>query len=289
LEPASFETGSQPGESARYRDRRLDERFELNGAFGNVIYKGALLPCQFIDISMGGCCVRMESPFADGALAPVEIVLLIFGLALRIGGITQWTARGNLLGIRFAHPSAHSKNQLAGLLTCLIDQSAAEAVKEAIVNADLGVPGAPILSAQAPAAFAPDAQSAVETGERIEKSRASRVSGEPVSKPQLPIEEEWPVVIRFLETRSHAQGLILDLRLDGCTVKMAEEYPGRLQGHVELSFHARGLPFQLAGITAAFLGRNTAAVRFQEMSRRRREELGQVLEELLEAKKKAAK
>lgn len=289
LEPAKVETSWPRSDAERYRDRRMYERFSLDGAFGNLIYKGALLPCQFIDISLGGCCVRTVNPFADGSLAPVEVVLLIFGLVLRIAGVTQWTSRGNLVGIHFMHPAARSKNQLAALLTCLIDRSAADALQEAVAEGALDQPDAPILAEQAPKPAAQRAyEDAARQGGKAAHAAHPHQAADSGPKPQLPLETEWPAVVRFLESKSHVQCLIVDLKPEGCTVETVAPFPGGRQSRVELSFHMRGLPFQLAGVTAAFLDKCTADVRFMEMSRRKREELGQVLEELLQEKKQAA-
>lgn len=144
-------------ETRNYRKLRPDERrradrYELDSAQGKLIYKGATIPCQFVDISMGGCCISTEKPFVDGALAEVEIVLLVFGMVLRIRGITQWVTARNLLGVRFIHPSARSKNQLASLLTCLIDTSAADVVKAAVASAVTDNATAPVLALENPRA-----------------------------------------------------------------------------------------------------------------------------------------
>jgi hypothetical protein len=120
---------------ARYRDSRVDERFEVNAPGGCINYKGTKYPCLIVDVSVSGCCVRTESPFLPGNLANVEIVMPILGLVLRLVGKTQWLTRDNLVGIIFFHASFKSKNQLAGLITCLVDQCIAEEVKAAVAAA----------------------------------------------------------------------------------------------------------------------------------------------------------
>jgi hypothetical protein len=120
---------------ARYRDRRADERFEVNAPGGCINYRGAKYTCQIVDVSVSGCCVRTESNFLPGNLANVEIVLPILGLVLRMVGKTQWLTHDNLVGIVFFHASVKSKNQLAGLITCLVDQCIAEEVKAAVAAA----------------------------------------------------------------------------------------------------------------------------------------------------------
>jgi hypothetical protein len=130
------------------RERRVYERYSLDEAFGHLNYHGAMIPCRFLDISLGGCRVSTESPFVSGALAPVEIVLLMFGLVLRIGGVTQWT-RNCEVGIRFTHSSPRSKNQLASLLTCLMEKDAQQAAQEIFSQAALDPETSPTLFPQA--------------------------------------------------------------------------------------------------------------------------------------------
>jgi len=98
-------------------------------------YNGAKTPCQIVDVSLGGCCIRTATCFQAGNLVHVEVEIPIHGMLLRMEGITQWTTRNNLMGVRFIHPSQRSKNQLAGLLTCLVDESAADVVAAAVVAA----------------------------------------------------------------------------------------------------------------------------------------------------------
>ncbi|MGH9606006.1 MAG: PilZ domain-containing protein [Terracidiphilus sp.] len=292
MQPATSELLLPRTEDARYRERRIYERFSLDGAFGNLIYKKELLPCQFIDISLSGCCLRLEVAFTDGALAPVEVVLMLFGLILRIDGVTQWTAQGNLIGVRFVHPSSRSKNQLAGLLTCLVDKSAAETVKAAIASAD-DEPGRGILMTPPAPPPAADGEEAGGSTENAEPATPVKPAKQPEDRAgdeaTLKVESQWPAVVRFLEGRSHLQGLIVDLKPDGCRLKSEDPVLCSLQARVELSFQMRGLPFQLAGVTSAFLDENTVDVRFLEMSGRKREELSQVLEELLAEQKRAAR
>ena len=116
-------------------DRRVYERFGLDAPGGSLHYKGKKFPCQVVDVSLGGCCVRTEGRFLPGSLADVEVVLPIQGMLLRMAGTTQWVSGQNLVGVRFLHGSLASKNSLASLLTCLVDESATEEVKAAVAAA----------------------------------------------------------------------------------------------------------------------------------------------------------
>ena len=286
------------------REHRVDDRYSLDNAFGHLKYRGTMIPCQFVDISLSGCRVRTENPFAAGALAPVQIVFLVFGLVLRMDGITQWS-RGCDMGIRFSHPSFRSKNQLASLLTCLIDKDAQQTVQEVFSQVVLDPVSSPTLSAQpappprapalvrqartAPAPPAPAPPAPAPTP----RAPAPHVPDEPMPEveaqphhealgPLLATDDEWPALIRFLHERTHAQGAITGLSLKGCAVRTADPIPAGPGSRVEMSFQVRGLPFQLPGTVAATVGSCLAQIRFLELSRRKREELQQVLDELKE-------
>ena len=288
----SVELGQMGADLTRDRERRLHDRYPLDAATGSLVYKGSAISCRFIDISLGGCCLRTEVPFVDGALAPVVVILRVQGLVLRIGGVTQWITQGNLLGVRFNHCSARSKNQLAGLLTCLIDQSAAEVVKEAVAGSSPGQTAIPLLIAEAPSGELEPIAAPAAPGGLAEYRAPHGHSEDPVHQNQprtrLSLEEEWPATVRFLKDNSQVTGLILDLTLEGCNVRTAQPFPLGIHVRVELNFHMRGLPFQLAGVTHDLSDKHIVAIRFLEMSRRKQGELGQVIDELKEARERAA-
>lgn len=119
----------------RNRDRRIYDRYGLETPQGQLKYNGTKTPCQIVDVSLGGCCIRTATCFQAGNLVHVEVEIPINGMLLHMEGITQWTTRNNLMGVRFIHPSQRSKNQLAGLLTCLVDENAADVVAAAVVAA----------------------------------------------------------------------------------------------------------------------------------------------------------
>ncbi len=125
---------AQPASKPGGRDHRGADRFDLNNAPGSLLHKGTRTPCQVIDISLTGCCVRTPVPFTAGSLETVKVTFPIFEMVLSIWGATQWVRGEQLVGIQFRHPTARSKNQLAGLLTCLIDKSATDVVRKAMAE-----------------------------------------------------------------------------------------------------------------------------------------------------------
>jgi len=256
---------------------------------------------------MGGCRLLTENPFAAGALAQVEVVLLAYGLVLRIGGETQWATGDCQVGVRFQHPTPRSKNQLAGLLTCLIDENVAELVKKEVASAG-AITASPVLAAQPhdeatlppePTPVPQEEQAALILPQVCESEPAPVSTPEPVpvaapprkvvsygsQSVQCPEDCAWPAVLRFLKDSLNLAGTIVDLGLEGCSVRTGALFTGGQDVRVEVLFRLQGLPFQLAGVTASMLDRDTVDIRFLEMSRRKREELSQVIDELIETTK----
>src|SRR5271156_5309767 len=89
LASSADRTGSGGGVSGR--DKRVDERFDLERAPGTLVHKGRSIPCEMLDVSLSGCRVHTLQPFTAGALESVKVVLAIHGMVLSIWGITQWT------------------------------------------------------------------------------------------------------------------------------------------------------------------------------------------------------
>ncbi|MGA2352208.1 MAG: PilZ domain-containing protein [Terracidiphilus sp.] len=289
-------TGTSEGEQARtrderYRDRRAYERFEINAAGGCINYQGSKFPCLIVDVSLSGCCVRTESKFLPGNLANVEVVLPILGMVLRMVGTTQWLTRQNLVGIRFLHASARSKNQLAGLLTGLVDESATEEVKAAVVAAARS--GTTALDVEIPEAWLHIPKP---VRREAEKQSELPAPAKPREKPvqsgedekQTQAEGEWPALLRLLKNNSRQNGAIVGLNLEGCTFRTAELFTSGIHARVEIDFQMRGLPFLLAGVIEDVQDRGTVDIRFLEMSYRKRAELSELIEELNEASKKQA-
>ncbi|HEY1903839.1 MAG TPA: PilZ domain-containing protein [Terracidiphilus sp.] len=281
---ASNERGSG-GRSAGGRDRRVDERFDLNGAPGTLIHKGASLACEVLDVSLSGCRLRTVKSFTDGALESVKVVLPIQEMVLSIWGITQWTTWDGTMGIRFIHPTGRSRNQLAGLLTCLLDETAAAVVKKAIAAA-AGQVGSAIIALEHPPAAEPE----VAEGAEDEEFQAAPAPPPAPKRPELRSEHkvlsmeagESPAVLHLVADESILEGHVVDVSQDGCLVRLARPFQVRLKAQAEVDFHLRGLPFRLPGTTKEMHGERIVEVRFTEMSRRKREDLALVILELIE-------
>jgi hypothetical protein len=309
------------GRRVKHRDdRRVYERFELDGEGGCLHYKGKKFPCQVVDVSLGGCCVRTESRFLPGSLANVEVVLPIQGMLLRMAGTTQWLSGQNLVGVRFLHGSFGSKNSLASLLTCLVDESATEEVKAAVAAAaqtstpvvavelsgGARTPAAPVPASEpaherredppAPLAQEESNQAGTHPAERGQ-ARASQPETNPTGPNQTgtrpeesehedrgsapgAVEEEWRAELRFLKDGSRMAGVIVGLNGGGCSVKTTEPFVAGLHIRLEVDFQMLGLPFLLGGVTEDIRERHTVDIRFLDMSRRKQEELAELIGEL---------
>jgi hypothetical protein len=286
------ELGQTRTRDARFRDRRVDERFDVSIPGGCINYKGSKFPCQILDVSLSGCCVRTDSKFLPGNLAHVEIVMPVMGMVLRMVGTTQWLTQQNLMGIRFFHASSRSKNQLAGLLTGLVDESATEEIKAAVVAdaqsgnnfLDMEIPEE-VLESHTPAS-GDDSQDEEDTEDRTPTEKPKNSSENAVI---FQDGEEWPATLRLLKDGSHQNGVLADLTQEGCRFQTLNAFASGIHARVEVDFNMRGLPFLLPGVTEDVRNKNMVEIRFLEMSYRKKIELTELLDELREeARKKSA-
>ncbi len=229
-----------------------------------------------------------------GALETVKVVFPIFEMILSIWGVTQWVRGEHLLGIQFRHPTARSKNQLAGLLTCLIDKSAAEVVKKAMAEI-VSEPGDhPIIQLEHPPApvstTEPEPEPEPEPAEAVVEITAPAEPLPPAPRPVLSFGEkvlimeagDSPARLMLPGDDSVFAGDVVDLSLTGCLIRLLRPCTVRLKAQAEVSFHMQGLPFRLAGVTQEMHDERTLEVRFAQMSRRHRDDLNQVITELIE-------
>jgi hypothetical protein len=289
---ASSGSGASDGSSAGGRDRRVDERFDLERAPGSLTHKGASIPCEIFDVSLSGCRLRTLQPFTAGALESVKVVLAIQGMVLSIWGITQWTQGDRMIGVRFLHPTGRSRNQLAGLLTCLLDESAAEVVKKAVAAA-AGQVGSAIIALEHPLPVEPEPE-VVETAEE-EEFQVVPPAPPPPTRPELLSEHkvlsmevgDSPAVLHLVAEESILGGNVLDVSQDGCLVRLARPYAVRLNAQAEVDFHLCGLPFRLPGKTKEMHGDQIVEIRFTDLSMRKRDDLSLVILELIQASRAA--
>jgi c-di-GMP-binding flagellar brake protein YcgR len=104
------------------RKRRKDPRHAIDEpASVALVHQGSAIACRIVDLSLGGCQIRAETPFLAGPMVRVEIVFKVLGEAFRLAGVTRWTRQRQWVGIRFLDVSEHKRTAL----TQLIDEIAA--------------------------------------------------------------------------------------------------------------------------------------------------------------------
>jgi hypothetical protein len=254
------------------RERRVFERHDLPESPGTLHYRGESFPCKLLDISMGGCRVLTQSRFRDGAVANVELELSIFGLPLKICGVTQWSASSQQIGIRFIHPGVKTKNQVAGIISCLIDQTARDAVEEVVAADHAKVEELPVVVVH------PVVQPATKQISATLEAVLAVLGDQPRVKP--PGASDWPVIIRNLQAERVFPGSLSELNLAGCCVLFKHPFAGVLNQEVEVEFEIQRLHFRLSGVPKAIHEGLLVAIQFSGMSYRRRDELSQLIAEL---------
>ena len=252
---------------ARHRNHRRHDRHPLTDAHGDLIHQKSRIPCQVLEISLGGCSLQTEKPFHHGALAPVEVVLRILGMVLHIGGTTQWTREQRHIGVRFTHVSFNSEHQLASLIACLAGQKSPEWVKESVASPALNPAIGDVLAVQPPEAPEPPAEAPDEQPpyDPLVHCGESRLCAER--------EGEWPIVLSSPDHRFSLTGAIVDQSLGGCTVRTSKPFTGELHDPVEASFGMQYLHFLIGGAIQAIYDPQTVGIQFTSMNHRKREEL----------------
>jgi hypothetical protein len=235
-----------------------------------------------------GCCLKLQEDFKAGALAHVKVNVPIDGMVLSIWGITQWVRRERTLGIQFIHPTGRSKNQLAGLLTCLLDRSASEVVKAALAaqaeSLIISLEHTEPVGEKPATVPAPAHQAAGQPGVAAPR----RTSLRDTHKVQDLSPEDSRAVLHLVTGDLQLGGHILDLSSSGCIVRVNQPYAGNIMVRVEVDFEIRGLHFRLPGVTEAFHDKHTVEVRFLDVSPRKKEDLDQVIREMIEVDGKKA-
>jgi len=91
-------------------------------------------------------------------------------------------------------------------------------------------------------------------------------------------------VIFLINIGSKLSGRILDLSAGGCRIRTDERFPVGIYTRVETEFLLEGLPIRLGGVIQSLHDRDRrlVGIRFLDMSARKRELLGQLIEEIEE-------
>ena len=125
-------------------NRRRQTRYAVDEEAKLLLVKhGSTISCNILDLSLGGCRVRTTDRFLAGVLIRVEISFKILGVAFRLPGVTQWTNRRDVIGIRFIDMTPRRQGALAEVLAEMAAQDAVEAAGPDVEVASKAEPVSP--------------------------------------------------------------------------------------------------------------------------------------------------
>jgi c-di-GMP-binding flagellar brake protein YcgR len=250
-------------------ERRRHPRFEVEEqAHLQVISQDVAVPCQIVDLSSGGCRVRLKERFAAGSLTRVEISFRIRGFTFRLAGVIQWVGGRDLLGICFNEMPERRRQELAEAIGEVEQIAQAKAEQETART-----------RAQKQAAVIAPAEQLAQTVPPSTLARRER-------RTQSRHEVDTRAVILLVHVGSNLGGRIVDLSLGGCRIRTDERFPVGIYTRVEVEFRLEGLPFRLGGVVQAIHDRQTVGIRFLDVSQRKHEQVEQLIAEIQEMRKR---
>ena len=98
-------------------ERRAQTRHKVDdSAWIDFIRMGSRRRGPIVDLSLGGCRIRMEERFPVGIYTRVEAGFRVEGVPIRVGGVIQAIHDPSLVGIRFLDLSERKREQLERLI-----------------------------------------------------------------------------------------------------------------------------------------------------------------------------
>jgi len=282
-----------------------------------LVKHGSTVPCRVVDLSLNGCRLSTPERFLAGILVRVEVAFMVRGFAFRLGGVTQWTDRRHLVGIRFVDLPMRRREELAEALAEVKAANAAKAARQAAEQraaeelaaalpptapqpATAPVPQAKALAVAAvPVAGmrAPAAPVTPPAPQPVQPQRGALLPAAPPPPPKPSKRErraqsrhgvDTSAVIYLINIAARLQGRILDLSLSGCRIRTDERFPVGIYTRVETEFRLEGLPFRLGGVIQSIHDKHHVGIRFLDLSPRKREQVEQLIEEIEELKERRA-
>jgi hypothetical protein len=89
-------------------------------------------------------------------------------------------------------------------------------------------------------------------------------------------------VLHLLDPAIRLRGRILDLSMNGCLFRTEDCFPMAIYRRVEIEFQLDGLSFRLPGVTQSIHKRHKLGVRFLDLSERKRLQLTELIDEIVE-------
>jgi hypothetical protein len=277
-----------------------------------LVSHGLSLESHILDLSLEGCRLRTQAPYTAGTYARVEVTFKVNGIAFRCVGIIQWTDGLHLVGIRFVEMISRRSEELVEVMCEM--EAAASAAKEAAERVSAESEIAEAAQAQveneaqeearqhAQELAEIEARSLVEREERewaeiqeiarktkaAHEARALQLQHEAQTKRDRRAwrrhEVDTSATILLVKSGSTLRGHIADLSASGCRIRCNERFPVGIFTRIEMEFQLEGLPFRLGGVIQTIHDLRTVGIRFLDLSRRKQEQLDQLIAEIEEAR-----
>jgi c-di-GMP-binding flagellar brake protein YcgR len=295
-------------------ERRTIPRYPVDAqADATLLKMGTVLHCELLDLSLGGCCLRTQNQFTAGIKVLMELVLRVRGTVLRLNGVSQWTDRKHLVGVRFIDMNVRrtellsvliedvefeNKNKAQIQLPVVIEaadadfesagQNFAEAAPVTLqIDEEVQAPQSSTLILASPTPslaliISDTASSSTPTPRSTRQEAHDRLDQLLSLRQQKRYEVDSMAVVHLVNIGVRLAGRIQDLSPGGCRIRTDERFSVGIYVRAEVDFHLEGLPFRLPGVTQAIYDKHTVGVRFLDMSERKREQLHMLIEELKE-------
>jgi hypothetical protein len=290
-------------------DRRAQQRFDADGAASLLLSPERIMQCRLTDLSLEGCRLRTVERFNAELGLRVQVAFRVNGLTFKFAGITEWTNRWNLVGIRFFDVPRRSQADLADLIGELEDEVAALAGRAFAEPTDAELhanSNGPQQSDSGPSGWEsaqPESESqsrihAVPFRIRCAGQGPPRERADPAGvgdailerriQPRHAVDTAAVIQLNQLDNRglqgfgslSRLRGRILDLSASGCRIHVDRFFPVGISTRVETEFRAKGVPFRLLGVIQAIHERFVVGIRFLDVNAHKRNQLEQLMLEI---------
>jgi c-di-GMP-binding flagellar brake protein YcgR len=270
-------------------ERRTYPRHEVDCEVVIATISGsAQMQGRLSDLSLGGCRLITDQRYIAGVMVRVEVVFQLRGVAFRFAGVTVGTRDPRCFAIRFVDMPKRRREELAAVLAEVAQSKTAKRA-HAKIEAEAVPACAVSVSEPAPAKEVPVTAAVpapIAAAEPLSNVLATVpvVTGGPVfRRAHNRHTVETSARLLLVKTGICMAGRIEDLSLGGCRIRTQEQFKVGIYVRVEAEFYLHGLPFRVGGVSQAIVDKNTIGVRFLDMSKRKRDQLTELIAEIAEA------
>jgi c-di-GMP-binding flagellar brake protein YcgR len=282
------ETENPEEQVAREQERRGMPRCRVDAdAALFLVSHGSEIPCRMVELSLGGCRIEVKQRVSIAVGIPVEAIFKIQGIAFRLSGLTEWSA-GKITGLSFGPMTSRRRDDLMEVLCEVEAKNAREAAEKGVETGAKGPEAGPVsrrgpvLVSKPPSVSREWSATGAESEEPAEQLSKAPIAIERERRLDRRCEVDTSAVIYLVKIGSKLNGQILDLSLGGCRIHTTERFPVGIYTRVETEFRLRGLPLRLAGVIQAIHDRNLVGIRFLDVSPRKREQIAELIDEIVE-------